>query len=492
MTRKNTLLAMGISVAMMQLTGCEYTPSNSFNPLLADSGLTYGAPDFSEIRPEHYLPAFEAAISEQRDYIQSITENTEEPNFENTILAFEESDRTLDRVERVFFALTNADKTPEITETEKAVMPMLTDLANDIIFNRELFSRIRQVYENCLDTLQGEERKLTEEVYKNFVRNGALLDDDKMARMKEINLALSDLEQQWGDSLLAATNDAVVWVETKEELSGLSDADIAQCADDAAARGGQAPYCIVIVNTTQQPLLASLDNRDLRRRVFEASVHRADGSRGHSTFDIVSQTARLRAEQAALMGYDNYAAYSLERTMAGTPENVYTFLRNLIAAYKPKAEAETRAIEAYARQREGADFELQPYDRFYYSAKMKQEQLSISDDEVKPYFNVDSVLQNGVFYAANRVYGLTFSERTDLPTYHPDMRVFEVYDSDSTSIGLFYCDYFRRPTKRGGAWMDGFAKQSRQRQQLPIIFNVCNNAKAPEGQPSLLTWDEVT
>ena len=313
-----------------------------------------------------------------------------------------------------------------------------------------------------------------------------------MARMKEINMRISDLQQQWGEMLPDATNDAVVWVDSKEKLAGLSEADVAQCAKDAESRGKKAPYAIVIVNTTQQALLTSLDNRDLRRQVYEASIHRADGTGKYNTYPIVVEIAKLRAEQAEIMGYPNYASYSLEKTMAKTPDNVYAFLKNLIREYTPKAQAETKDIEEYARKTEGADFQLQPYDRFYYSAKMKKEQLAISDEEVKPYFNVDSVLLNGVFYAANRVYGLTFKERTDIPTYHPDMKAFEVFDKDGKSKALFYCDYFRRPTKRGGAWMDGFAKQSRQRQQLPIIFNVCNNAKAPEGQPSLLTWDEVT
>jgi peptidyl-dipeptidase Dcp len=324
------------------------------------------------------------------------------------------------------------------------------------------------------------------------VRKGALLSEEKMARMKEINLRISELQTQWGDTLTEATNEAVVWVEKKEDLAGMTDADIAQCAKDAESRGGKAPYAIVIVNTTQQAPLASLDNRELRKKVFEASIHRTDGTRKYNTFPIVVEIAKLRAEQAELMGYPNYAVYSLENTMAKTPENVYAFLMNLIKAYVPKADAETKAIEEFGRKTQGPEFQLQAYDYFYYSAKMKKEQLDVNDDEVKPYFNVDSVLANGVFYAANRVYGLSFKERTDIPVYHPDMKVYEVLDKDGKTLALFYTDYYRRPTKRGGAWMDAFAEQSRQRQQLPIIFNVCNNAKAPEGQPSLLTWDEVT
>ena len=498
MNRK--LMTLGISAAvlstsMMQLTSCQQAQRE--NPLLQESTLPFGAPDFSKIQPTDYLPAFEAAIQQNRDEIAKIVENQDSATFENTILAFEESGKTLDRVSRVFFAIVEADKTDAISEIEKKVQPMLTDLENEISFNKALFERIRQVYDRDHDALQGEDQKLLEETYKDFVRKGALLPDDKMARMKEINLRISELQTQWGDMVPNATNDAVVWVDSKEQLAGLSEADIAQCAKDAESRGGKAPYAIVIVNTTQQPLLASLDNRDLRKKVYEAAVHRADGTGKYNTFPLVVEIAKLRAEQAEIMGYPNYASYSLEKTMAKTPDNVYAFLRNLISQYTPKAQAETKAIEDFARKSvsdgsSAADFQLQPYDRFYYSAKMKKELLAISDDEVKPYFNVDSVLLNGVFYAANRAYGLTFKQRTDIPTYHPDMKVFEVIDKDGQSRALFYCDYFRRPTKRGGAWMDGFQKQSRQRHQLPLIFNVCNNAKAPEDQPSLLTWDEVT
>ena len=491
MKTKSIIMTLAISAALTSaVSSCQQAQRN--NPLLEESQLPYGAPDFSKIKTTDYLPAFETAIQQQRDNIAAIVSNPDSATFENTILAYEESGRLVDKVGRVFFALTEADKTPELTEIEKKVMPMLTELENEISFNVPLFERIRQVYDRDHETLQGEEQKLLEETYKEFVRKGALLSDEKKERMKAINLRITDLQQQWGDLLLEATNNAVVWVDSKEKLAGLNDADIEQCKKDAESRGGKAPYAIVIVNTTQQPLLASLDNRDLRRQVYEASIHRTDGTGKFNTYSIVSEIAKLRAEQAELMGYQNYAAYSLEKTMAKTPENVYAFLKSLIAQYKPKADAETKAIEDFARQTMGADFQLEPYDRFYYSAKMKNQMLNISDDEIKSYFNVDSVLINGVFYAANRAYGLTFKQRTDIPTYHPDMKVFEVFDKDGKQKALFYCDYFRRPTKRGGAWMDGFAKQSRHYGQLPIIFNVCNNAKAPEGKPSLLTWDEVT
>ena len=495
MNFNNTVLTLGLVAALLQMPATSFAQgsgANRSNPLLQKSSLPFGAPDFSKIQETDYLPAIKAAIKNQRENIQKIVDNKKKPTFQNTILAYEESGVMLDRVINVFDGHTSAHKTRVIAETEDKVMPLLTELDNEISFNQRLFERIKYVYDNEYSKLKGEDQRLTEVIYKSFVRSGALLPADKMKRMKQINSRISELQQQWGNLLPAATNNAVVWVDSKEQLAGLSDADIAQCKKDAESRGSKSPYCIVIINTTQQPILASLQNRDLRRKVFEASVHRADATNPkYNTFPIVTELAKLRAEKGKLMGYATYADYSLERTMAKNPKNVYNFLRQLIKDYSPKADAETRAIEQYAQKLEGPDFRLQPYDRFYYSAKMKKEMLNISDDEIKPYFNVDSVQINGVFYAAQRVYGLTFKQRKDIPTYHPDMKVFEVIDKNGKSIALFYSDFFRRPTKRGGAWMSAFAKQSRQRGQLPIIYNVCNNAKAPEGQPSLITWDEV-
>lgn len=495
MNFNKTFLTLGLAATLLQM------PTSSFaqnaggkrqNPLLVKSSLPFGAPDFSKIQESDYLPAFEAGIKEQRANIQKIISNKKKPTFQNTILAYENSGMLLDRVSNVFFGLTSAHKTPGIAEAQKKVMPLLTDLDNEISFNQKLFERIKYVYDHEYNKLKGEDKRLTEVIYKGFVRSGALLSPEKMERMKQINTRISDLQEQFGNLLPAATNNAVVWVNNKEELAGLSDADIAQCKKDAESLGNKAPYCIVIVNTTQQAILTNLQNRELRRKVYMASIHRADGTDPKfNTFPIVTEIAKLRAEKGQLMGYSTYADYSLEKTMAKTAKNVNNFLQSLIKEYAPKADAETREIEAYAQKSEGKDFKLQPYDRFYYSAKMKKEMLNISDDEIKPYFNVDSVQINGVFYAAHRVYGLNFKQRKDIPTYHPDMKVFEVSDKSGKPIALFYSDYFRRPTKRGGAWMSAFAKQSDKWGQLPIIYNVCNNAKAPEGQPTLITWDEV-
>jgi len=495
MKLNKTFLTLGLAATLLQMPTSSFAQNaggNRQNPLLVKSSLPFGAPDFSKIQESDYLPAFEAGIKEQRANIQKIISNKKKPTFQNTILAYENSGMLLDRVSNVFFGLTSAHKTPGIAEAQKKVMPLLTDLDNEISFNQKLFERIKYVYDHEYSKLKGEDKRLTEVIYKGFVRSGALLSPEKMERMKQINTRISDLQEQFGNLLPAATNNAVVWVNSKEELAGLSDADIAQCKKDAESLGNKAPYCIVIVNTTQQAILTNLQNRELRRKVYMASIHRADGTDPKfNTFPIVTEIAKLRAEKGQLMGYSTYADYSLEKTMAKNAKNVNCFLQSLIKEYAPKADAETREIEAYAQKSEGKDFKLQPYDRFYYSAKMKKEMLNISDDEIKPYFNVDSVQINGVFYAAHRVYGLNFKQRKDIPTYHPDMKVFEVSDKSGKPIALFYSDYFRRPTKRGGAWMSAFAKQSDKWGQLPIIYNVCNNAKAPEGQPTLITWDEV-
>ena len=461
------------------------------NSLMKQSTLPFNAPDFSRIKENDYLPAIRAAIAEQRAEIKKITDNKQKPTFVNTILAYERSGKNLERVSNIYYALVSADKTPAIEKAQGEIVPLMTDFENEIKFNQKFFQRVKYVYDHEYTKLTGEDKKLLEVVYKSFTHAGALLPKEKMARMQEINKELAKLQQEFGDMLPKAGNEATVWVNDVKELSGLSEAGIAQCKKDAESRGGKAPYCIVITNTTQQPILASLDNRQLRERVYNASIHRTDGTGAYNTFPIIVKIARLRAEKAQLMGKKNYASYSLEKTMAKNTDNVYAFLRQLIAAYKPKAEAQTKSIEEYARKTEGNDFHLQPYDRFYYSAKMKKDQYSFSDDEVKPYFNLDSVLVNGIFYAAHRVYGLNFRERKDIPTYNKEMKVFDVLDADGKQLALFYCDYFRRPTKRGGAWMSAFLKQSLDRNQKPLIYNVCNFAKAPEGQPTLLTWDET-
>ena len=510
---KNVMIAVGLvctALTGQAQTSKAHSAQIVSNSLMKQSTLPFNAPDFSKIKGNDYLPAIRTAINEQRAEIKKITDNKQKPTFTNTILAYERSGKNLERISNIFYALVSADKTPEIEKAQGTIVPLMTDFENEIKFNQKFFQRVKYVYDHEYTKLTGEDKKLLEVVYKSFTHAGALLPKEKMARMQEINKELATLQQEFGDMLPKAGNEATVWVNDIKELSGLSEADIAQCKKDAESRGGKAPYCIVITNTTQQPILASLDNRNLRERVYNASIHRTDGTGAYNTFPIIVKIARLRAEKAQLMGYKNYASYSLENTMAKNTDNVYAFLRQMIEAYQPKSEAQTKAIEEYMNrqvnkltggqvnannsstcQPVNSSTSLQPYDRFYYSAKMKKDQYSFSDDDVKPYFNLDSVLVNGIFYAAHRVYGLSFRERKDIPTYNKDMKVFDVLDADGKQLALFYCDYFRRPTKRGGAWMSAFLKQSSDRNQKPLIYNVCNFAKAPEGQPTLLTWDET-
>ena len=499
---KNVMIAVGLvctALTGQAQTSKAHSAQIVSNSLMKQSTLPFNAPDFSKIKGNDYLPAIRTAIDEQRAEIKKITDNKQKPTFTNTILAYERSGKNLERISNIFYALVSADKTPEIEKAQGTIVPLMTDFENEIKFNQKFFQRVKYVYDHEYTKLTGEDKKLLEVVYKSFTHAGALLPKEKMARMQEINKELATLQQEFGDMLPKAGNEATVWVNDIKELSGLSEADIAQCKKDAESRGGKAPYCIVITNTTQQPILASLDNRNLRERVYNASIHRTDGTGAYNTFPIIVKIARLRAEKAQLMGYKNYASYSLENTMARNTDNVYAFLRQMIEAYQPKSEAQTKAIEEYMNkqvnkltgEQVNKSTSLQPYDRFYYSAKMKKDQYSFSDDDVKPYFNLDSVLVNGIFYAAHRVYGLSFRERKDIPTYNKDMKVFDVLDADGKQLALFYCDYFRRPTKRGGAWMSAFLKQSSDRNQKPLIYNVCNFAKAPEGQPTLLTWDET-
>ena len=298
-----TFLTLGLAATLLQMPASSFAQpagGNRQNPLLTKSSLPFGAPDFSKIQESDYLPAIEAAIKEQRANIQKIVNNKKKPNFQNTILAYEESGALLEKVTNIFFGLTSAHKTPGIAETEKKATPLLTELDNEISFNKKLFERIKYVYDNEYKKLKGEDKRLTEVIYKSFVRSGALLSAEKMERMKQINSRISELQQEWGNLLPAATNNAVVWVNSKEELAGLSDADIAQCKKDAESRGGKAPYCIVIINTTQQPILTNLQNRELRKKVYMASIHRADGTNpDFNTFPIVTEIAKLRAEKAS-------------------------------------------------------------------------------------------------------------------------------------------------------------------------------------------------
>ncbi|KGN91767.1 M3 family metallopeptidase [Porphyromonas canoris] len=486
-------LLLSLAALVVLATACEKKQSESVkdNPLVAGSTLEQGAPEFDKIYNRHYMPAFKAGMEQQREEIESIVNSSEAPSFENTILAYERSGAVLRRTSNVFFALANANSSDSILAIEQEVTPLLAEHQNFISLNDKLFERIRVVYENSYETLEGEDKKLLKEIYDGFVREGAALEADKKAELEKINTRLASLQQEFESKVTKGTNAAGVWVATAEELSGLSDAQLKQAEADAQAAGGKEKYFLVVSNTTQQPLLASLDNREVRRKLFEASVSRTSPDSGFNTEPIALEIIRLRAKKAELLGFRTFADWRLQDAMAKEPQNVYTFFQDLIIPYIPKINAETAEIEAYARKTEGADFSLEPYDRFYFSAKMKREKFAFDEAEVRQYFELNNVLNNGVFYAANAIFGITFEERNDLPVYHPDVKVYNVKDADGTLLAIFYTDFFRRDSKRGGAWMDAFAKQSSYFGQLPIIYNVCNYAKPAEGQPALLSIDDV-
>lgn len=490
---RNTIIT-SLTCMTLFVTGCESKKTNSLegNPLAEASTLPFGAPDFGKIQNAHYLDAIKEGINQRRAEIKAIVDNTEAPTFQNVILEYEKSGALLRRATSTFFALASAEGTDEIRKIEEEVTPLLAAWGDEVAFNQDFFNKVKTVYDNEYNTLQGEDQKLLKEIYDGFVRNGATLPDDKKAELEKINARLAVLEQNFGNTMTECRNDATVWVNDEAELAGLGDADKAQLKADAEALGGQAPYAIVIMNYTQQNIMSKLDNRTLREKIYNASIHRADGTNKHNTFAMVTEIAKLRAQKAEILGFKDYASYALQDNMAKNTTNVQNFLSSLIQAYVPVATKEMEEIQAYARRTEGSDFILQPYDVTYYAAKMTQEKFNFSTEEVMPYFQVDSVLINGVFYAANRVYGLSFEERKDIPTYHKDVKVYTVLDKDGSELALFYFDPFRRPTKRGGAWMDLFVSQSRFDNTKPVVFNVCNFTKAPEGQPSLLTWDDVS
>lgn len=492
-----TLLAGLACMSLIGLTGCSSEKKEApltDNPFLEESTLPFGAPDFANISDEDFIPAFKEGIRLQREEIKQITDNKEAPTFQNTIIPLEKSGAMLGRVSSVFYKLVSADGTDARREIETEASKMLTDWDNEMNLNQALFDRVKAVYDNELDQLQGEDRVLLEYTYRGFEKNGAALPEENREEYKEISSRLSELTTQFERTIVEALAAQTVWTDDVEELDGLSEAQLAQCRHDAEARGGKAEYALVLTNTTQQPIMASLNNRAMREKVYNASIHRADGEgvSGANTWPLISEIAQLRARKARLLGFPDYASYSVHYQMAETEQAVDDFLRQLKESFVPKAEKEMASIEAFARRTEGSEFDLMPWDVVYYSAKMKEDKFHFSDAEVLPYFEVDSVLKNGVFYAANRVYGLSFEERFDLPVYADDVHVYTVKDKDGSEIGLFYTDYFHRDTKAPGAWMDEFTTQSRFEGKKPVIYNCCNFPKAPEGQPNLISWDNVT
>lgn len=471
------------------LTACQ-TNSLQDNPLLTESTLDYQAPDFSKIRPEHFVPAIKEGIRLQLAEIDSITSNTAAPTFENTVLAYEKSGRVLARATSILSGLVGADGTEELQKIDEETTPLLSDHQDALLLNEKLFARIKAVYE-ARQSLQGEDLRLTELLYEQFVHEGALLSDADKATLKKLNSEIAVLQTKFTNQVNAGTKEAAVLVDKVEELDGLSQEAVTRAAEAATAAGHKGKYLLEQTNTSRPGYLAELNNRDVRRRVLEASLARCSSGDSTNTHTTITHLASLRAEKAKILGFPNFASWALKDQMAGRPEAVERLIQQLTPACRTKVAADVAELEAFAQKTEGKDFKLAAWDLDYYAERLKKAKYDLNEADLKPYLVLDSVLKNGVFYAANQLYGLTFKPRPDIPVYADGVQVYEVFDQDNTPMALFYTDYFRRPTKTGGAWMSNFVQQSTLFGTKPVIYNVCNFEAPAKGEPAFLTSDDV-
>ncbi|MBZ9613843.1 M3 family metallopeptidase [Rheinheimera maricola] len=465
--------------------------ANSGNPLMIKSTLQYEAPNFTEINDDHFLPAFVEGMQQHMAEVLAIANNPAPATFDNTLVALEKSGELLTRVSRIFYNLAGSNSNPQRREIQSELAPKMAAHSDNINLNPQLFARIKSLYNQRNDLkLDSESVRLIEVYYERFVRAGAQLTDEQKTAIRALNEEHSTLTNQFSQNLLAETKKIAVVVETKAELDGLSESQITAAANAAKAAGHEGKYLLSITNTTRQPVLAQLSNRELRQRVWQASANRAQ-SGDTDNRPLVARLAQLRAERAKLLGYDNWASYGLEAQMAKTPQAVFDMLGSMVPAVVANTNKEAAAIQEMIKQK-GGNFELQPWDWEYYAEFVRQAKFELDENEVKQYFEFNRVLKDGVFYTMNRLYGVTFTPRPDLPVYHPDVEAYELFDADGTSLAIFYADYFAREGKRGGAWMSSFVGQSHLTGQKPVVVNVMNIPKAPAGEPTLVSYDNVT
>jgi peptidyl-dipeptidase Dcp len=466
------------------------------NPFFTASTLPYQAPPFDKIKDTDYQPAIEEGMKQQLAEVDKIANNPDAPTFDNTYVALEKSGELLNRVMMVFNGVTAANTDDALQKVQEDEAPKLAAHQDAITLNDKLFQRIQAVYDQR-DSLKldPESMRLIEVVHRNFVMGGAKLSDADKGKLKDLNKEESTLQAQYNNKLLAAAKDGALVVDDKSKLAGLSDEDINAAAQAAKDRKLDGKWVLTLQNTTQQPLLQDLTDRPTRQALFEASWTRAEKGNANDTRDIIERLAQLRAQKAKLLGFPNYAAWTLEDQMAETPDNVMSFMGKLAPAAVARAKVEAADIQKQIDKDQAAlhqpTFKLEPWDWEHYAEEVRKAKYDLDDSQIKPYFELNSVLQNGVFYAANQLYGLTFKERKDIPVYNPDVRVFEVFDKDGKSLALFYCDYFKRDNKNGGAWMDNFVGQSKLLGTKPVIYNVANFTKPADGQPALLSMDDV-
>ena len=461
------------------------------NPFLAASTLPLLAPDFRVIREEHYAPAFTAGMAQQIQQIEAIADNLDPPTIENTLEAMERSGEILGRVQAVFFNLAGTNSTEGLRAIQTEIAPQLAAHGDAILLNAKLFARVKALYDSR-QTLQAdaEALRLVDQTYRRFVRAGAQLSDEAKHTLRALNQEQASLATAFQQALLKQVEEASVIVEDPSELDGLDADRVAAAAKAAADAGRQGKWLLRLTNTTRQPVLTALKNRALRQRVWEASATRGLHAGEGDTRAMVLRLTALRAERAQLLGFAHHAAFQLENQMAGTPEAVLQMLTDLAPAALANAKREAADIAVLMRAR-GETFELQPWDWEFYAEQVRAAKYAFDSDEVKDYFELDRVLKDGLFYTLNRFYGVRFVERSDLPVYHPDVRVFDVIDADDAQIGLFYADFFARPGKRGGAWMSSFVGQSGLLGRKPVVINVLNVPKPVEGAPALMSFDHV-
>ena len=463
----------------------------SSNPLMVKSTLQYEAPNFNDIKDDHFLPAFEEGMKQHMTEVLAIANNPAPATFDNTLVALEKSGELLTRVSRIFYNLAGSSSNPQRREIQSELAPKMAAHSDNINLNPQLFARIKSLY-NQREALKldAESLRLIEVYYERFVRAGAQLTEEQKTAIRALNEEHSTLTNQFSQNLLAETKKIAVVVDTQAELAGLSDAQITAAANAAKEAGHDGKYLISITNTTRQPVLSQLSNRELRQRVWEASANRNQSGETDNR-PIVARLAQLRAERAKLLGYDSWASYGLESQMAKTPQAVFDMLGSMVPAVIANTNKEADAISQMIKQ-QGGDFELQPWDWEYYGEFVRQAKFDLDESEVKQYFEFERVLKDGVFFTFQRLYGIRFEPRPDLPTYHPDVKAYELFDTDGSSLAIFYADYFAREGKRGGAWMSSFVGQSHLTGQKPVVVNVMNIPKAPAGEPTLVSYDNVT
>lgn len=487
----------------VSISACNITPNNSNstitgsndssgNPLFVESTLPYQTIPFDKIKEEHFMPAFNEGIKQHTLEIEKIANDTATPTFENTLAALEKSGRLLDRANRAFDALTSANTNDNLQKMQEELAPKLSAHNDAKYLNEKLFKKIDTIYNQREKlNLEPEAKRLVEYYRDKFVMRGANLKDSSKELLKKLNEEEALLSTKFSNQLLGAAKNAALVLDKKEELDGLTDAEVIAAGNAAKEAGHGGKFLLKIFNTTQQPSLQNLNNRETRRKLYEASVTRAEKGDSNDTRQNILRLATIRKEKANLLGFSNYAEWKLQDQVAKTPQEVEALFAKLVPAATAKAAQEAEELKAFKAQQNDTTA-LEPWDWNYYSEKVRKAKYDLDETQMKPYFVVDSVMQNGVFYAATQLYGITFKLRTDIPVYNPDVKVYEIFDADSTPMALLYVDYFKRDNKNGGAWMNNMVDQSKLLGTKPVIVNVYNYNKPADGEPALISWDDVT